>query len=231
MPSPGRLLASGRDADIFECGPRLVLRRSREARSMADEARTMTYAREHGYPVPAIDAISDDGTELTIERLYGPSMVDLLGRRPWQVRTQGVLLADLHRRLHDIPAPEWLARAPGVAGEQLVHLDLHPLNVMMTAHGPVVIDWSNAARGSGCTDVALTWVLVSAGQVPGGGIKSAVLARFRSLLVNGFIGQFDLAAVTPHLRGVVEWKVTDPHMSEVEQQAMWRLVEAVEGKN
>ncbi|HWW52672.1 MAG TPA: hypothetical protein VNY84_02810, partial [Acidimicrobiales bacterium] len=109
MERAGRLLASGRDADIFECGPRLILRRSRAARSMVDEARTMVYAREHGYPVPAIDAISDDGTELTMERLYGPSMVDLLGRRPWMVRGQGVLLADLHRRLHDIPAPEWVA--------------------------------------------------------------------------------------------------------------------------
>jgi aminoglycoside phosphotransferase (APT) family kinase protein len=195
---------------------------------MVDEARTMVYAREHGYPVPAIDAISDDGTELTMERLYGPSMVDLLGRRPWMVRGQGVLLADLHRRLHDIPAPEWVATAPGAAGEQLVHLDLHPLNVMMTAGGPVVIDWSNAARGDGHTDVALTWVLLSAGQIPGGGIKSAVLGRFRSLLTNSFIGQFDLDAVTAHLRGVVAWKVTDPHMSPIEQQMMWRLVDRVE---
>jgi hypothetical protein len=192
---------------------------------MANEARTMAYARDHGYPVPAIEAISDDGAELTMERLYGPSMVDLLGRRPWTVKKQGALLADLHRRLHDLRAPEWVGNAPGVAGEQLVHLDLHPLNVMMTARGPIVIDWSAAARGDGNTDVALTWVLLSAGQIPGARIKGAVLSRFRSLLIASFVGHFDRGEVTAHLRGVVDWKILDPHMSPREQQAMRRLVD------
>ncbi len=160
-----------------------------------------------------------------MERLYGPSMVDLLGRRPWTVKKQGALLADLHRRLHDLRAPEWVGNAPGVAGEQLVHLDLHPLNVMMTAQGPIVIDWPAAARGDGNTDVALTWVLLSAGQIPGARIKGAVLSRFRSLLISSFVGQFDRGQVTAHLRGVVDWKILDPHMSPREQQAMRRLVD------
>jgi len=29
-----------------------------------------------------------------------------------------------------------------VAGERLLHRDLHPLNVLVTANGPVVIDWA-----------------------------------------------------------------------------------------
>ena len=52
---PGRLLASGRDADIFEYGPRSVLRRSRVSRSLAREARTMDYLASNGYPVPAVE--------------------------------------------------------------------------------------------------------------------------------------------------------------------------------
>jgi hypothetical protein len=63
---PGPLLASGRDSDIFEYGLGLILRRSRNGRSLAVEARTMEYARDHGYPVPAIDDISDDGTDLVM---------------------------------------------------------------------------------------------------------------------------------------------------------------------
>ena len=35
---PGPLLAAGREADIFEYGPGLVLRRSREGYSMASQA-------------------------------------------------------------------------------------------------------------------------------------------------------------------------------------------------
>jgi hypothetical protein len=39
-----KLLASGRDGDIFEFAPGLVLRRTRSGRSIAHEARTMRYA-------------------------------------------------------------------------------------------------------------------------------------------------------------------------------------------
>ena len=97
---PGALLASGRDSDIFEYGDGLVLRCSRAGRSMATEARTMEYARQHGYPVPAVDELSDDGTNLVMERLDGSSMVAVLDKQPWTLKRQGTVLADLHQRLH-----------------------------------------------------------------------------------------------------------------------------------
>ena len=50
-----KLLASGRDGDIFEFAPGLVLRKTRDGRSIAHEARTMQYVAEHGYPVPRIE--------------------------------------------------------------------------------------------------------------------------------------------------------------------------------
>ena len=71
----------------------------------------MDYARANGYPVPAVEEISDDGTELVIERLVGPSMVAAISRRPWTIRHQATVLADLHRRLHEIPGPDWLRPA------------------------------------------------------------------------------------------------------------------------
>jgi aminoglycoside phosphotransferase len=70
---------------------------------MAGEARTMDYLRSHGYPVPAVEEISDDGTDLVMERIDGRSMVEDMGHRPWTIRRQGAVLADLHRRLHAIP--------------------------------------------------------------------------------------------------------------------------------
>lgn len=223
MKEPGPLLASGRDSDIFEYGDRLVLRRSRAGHSMATEARTMEHARAHGYPVPAVDEISDDGAELVMERINGPSMLDLIGQRPWTVVQQGRLLADLHQRLHEIPAPDWVADASCGHGDRLLHLDLHPLNVILSAKGPVVIDWPNARRGDGNTDVALTWVLLAAGGIPASRIKAVLLGWGRRLLINGLLHPFDVAAVSAQLPGVVEWKATDPHMSAAEQQKMWSL--------
>ncbi len=186
----------------------------------------MEYARQHGYPVPAVDELSDDGTNLVMERLDGSSMVAVLDKKPWTLKRQGAVLADLHQRLHQIPAPDWLRAAPCGAGDRLIHLDLHPLNVMLTSKGPVVIDWPNAARGDGYTDIALTWVLVVAGSVPAGRVKTAMMAWGRTLLARSLLQPFDLTAVKAQLEDVVRWKVTDPNMSEAEQAAMWALVHA-----
>jgi aminoglycoside phosphotransferase (APT) family kinase protein len=223
---PGQLLASGRDSDIFEYGPGLVLRRSREGHSMATEARTMDHVRTLGYPVPAVEEISEDGADLVMERIEGVSMVDAITKRPWTVRRQGATLADLHRRLHEIPAPDWLAPAPCGQGDRLLHLDLHPLNVMITKKGPVVIDWPNAVRGDPDLDVALTWALMFAGEVPAGRVLGALMSRFRGALVGAFVRDFDLGALRALLPAAVEWKCTDPHMSAAEQQAMRDLAGA-----
>jgi aminoglycoside phosphotransferase (APT) family kinase protein len=221
--APGRLLAFGRDADIFEYGPGLVLRRCRQGRSMLDEARTMEYARAHGYPVPAVESISDDGTDLVMERVDGPSMLAALGSSPWTVRHQGRVLARLHHRLHEIEAPGFLPPAPVGAGERLVHLDLHPMNVILGARGPVVIDWANAAGGDPAVDVALAWILLAAGEVPGGPLTRLLVRFGRVQLVRSFLSQVDLAAATAPLRAVVAWKVADRNLSPLERQRMWRV--------
>lgn len=229
MTTQGPLLAAGRDADIYEYGPGLVLRRSRAGRSLADEARIMEYLSTKGYPVPALEAVLEDGAALVMERVQGVSMVEALGRRPWTVRHQGDVLAELHAELHALEAPDFLAPAPLGHGARILHLDLHPLNVLVGPKGPVVIDWTGATRGDPDVDVALAWVLMTAGQIPGGGVKARVLGLGRQLLVSGFIRHFDRKRVATKLREVVTWKVKDPHMSEAEVRAMWDLADSEEG--
>ncbi len=184
----------------------------------------MEYARSHGYPVPAVSELSEDGTDLVMERLDGPVMLTALSRRPWTLRTQAAVLADLHRRLHEIAAPPWAPNAPSGHGDSLVHLDLHPLNIILTEQGPMVIDWTRSARGNGATDVALTWLLLASGGIPTGRAWGAVLGRFRSALVAGFLSHFDRDAVRAELAAVAAWKKADPNMTADERAAMEALV-------
>jgi aminoglycoside phosphotransferase (APT) family kinase protein len=105
-------------------------------------------------------------TDLVMDYLDGPTMLADLTRRPWRLLRHAKTLAQLHRQLHAIPAP---ADLPGPLGEgtSLVHLDLHPGNVLLTASGLMVIDWPNAGRGSGLADVACTWVILTASRLEG----------------------------------------------------------------
>ena len=43
----------------------------------------------------------------------------------------------------------------------MLHLDLHPGNVMFTARGPVVIDWTNARAGAPAADVAMAYLIMA----------------------------------------------------------------------
>jgi aminoglycoside phosphotransferase (APT) family kinase protein len=218
------LLASGRDADIYAHGPGLVLRRARTGRSMATEAQTMAYVRDHGYPVPAVDHLSDDGLELVMERVDGPTMVQALGSKPWTIPRHGRTLAELHRRLHDIPAPSWVSPAPcGEPGDRLLHLDLHPLNVILGERGPTVIDWPNAHAGHPDVDVALTWALVAAGQTDMNPVVRLLAGWGRAALLQAFLGELDAEGARRQLPAVVEWKAGDPNMGPAEVDVMRAL--------
>jgi aminoglycoside phosphotransferase (APT) family kinase protein len=198
---------------------------------MRHEAETMKYLRSQGFPVPAVEDLSEDGTELVMERVHGRSMVDAISRSPWTVRKQGRVLAGLHRQLHDLPAPEFLAASPaGGAGSSILHLDLHPLNVMIARSGPVVIDWANARVGDPDVDVAVAWLLMSVGEIPGGGLLTKLLGWGRGLLIEGFVSSFDRAELAAKLRAVVEWKSRDANMSAGEIERMWSMVSDAEAR-
>jgi aminoglycoside phosphotransferase (APT) family kinase protein len=96
-----------------------------------------------------------DGPDIVMERVEGPTLAEVMfnGLSPERV---GRTLADLHDRLH---ALDWPAAGPG---QSLLHLDLHPLNVVMRgSSSPVVIDWSNACPGPPSLDVAMTTLILA----------------------------------------------------------------------
>lgn len=161
---PGRLIDRGRHADVFELGDTRVLRRYRTGQQAAPEAAVMEHVRSYGYPAPEVHRV--DGSEMELERVEGPGMLDLVARQPHRIGQFARLLADLHRRLHKIPAPEGLA-SPFGRGDRVLHLDLQPANVVITARGPVVLDWGWAAAGPSEADGAHTWLQLTTSEVPG----------------------------------------------------------------
>jgi aminoglycoside phosphotransferase (APT) family kinase protein len=222
MPELGPLLASGRDADIYACGAGLVLRRSRHGRSLEREARVMRYVAAQGFPAPRVHDIRAGGAELIMERVDGPTMLDVIVRRPWTLRRNAARLAMLHRQLHEIAAPDWLD--PFLEGSgSVVHLDLHPLNVILSPKGPVLLDWTNARAGAADADVALTWLVLAAAELGETGVRAVVGGGMRSMFLRAFLAHFELARVRAVLPAVAAWKCEDRNMRPAEVAAMRRL--------
>jgi aminoglycoside phosphotransferase (APT) family kinase protein len=217
-----RPLGTGRSADVFEHGPGEVLRRYRRPRDTGREVAAMEHARAHGYPVPAARALND--TDIVMERLDGLTMLDDLGRRPWRIDGHAQILATLHRQLHEIEAPEWLDSPLG-PGSSMLHLDLHPDNVMLTARGPFVIDWPNAARGRGAADVAHTWIVIAC-STPTTGIYRQLLSNIgRRLLLGRFLRRFDRGEIEAELSVAGAYRLAARTLPDAELAAIRTLVE------
>jgi aminoglycoside phosphotransferase (APT) family kinase protein len=196
------------------------LRRAKNGRVIEGEARMIRYAREHGYPVPEIYDVLEGGTEIVMERIEGPMMMDAMMRAPWRMPRYCRELADLHDRLHVIPAPEWLHDA---GGDRLVHLDLHPMNVMLTESGPIVIDWTNAARGEPLLDVAVTFVLLTCPRFPGSDFINAAARPVRGALGSMFTKRYRGKELDRQLVIAAGLKALDKNLSEKEVAACERL--------
>jgi hypothetical protein len=190
---------------------------------MVDEARTMEFARAHGYPVPEVFDVRDGGRDLILQRVDGPNMVEAVTARPWQLGHMGRQLAELHHSLHELEAPEWVRPVAVGSGDRLLHMDLHPLNVLVGADGPMVIDWANARSGDPSIDAALTWVLLATGEAPTGKMIAAVAGLGRRVLLRSFLRSFGLQDLRAVIGEVVDWKCGDANMSADEVARMQRL--------
>jgi aminoglycoside phosphotransferase (APT) family kinase protein len=205
------LLGTGRDADVFAYGDGLVLRRNRDGRSSEREAALMGTLADLGYPLPRVHSAA--GPDIVMDRVDGPTLGEQLLSGAVETDAGAAMLADLHHRLHTLA---WPGTRPGAC---LLHLDLHPLNVVVTADGPVLIDWTNARVGAPGLDVAVTvLVLVQVGLGD---------AELRDPLLS-YAEAFARHAATPYaedLAEAVSFRRANPHQTTSEAE---RFDDAVE---
>ena len=207
QPEELRKIAEGREAEMFAWGEGTILRlhRDPEAQSRAQwEAAAMKAAADRGVRVPVVHGLTTvmGRPGLVMERIEGPDLLTLVGRRPWMMFWVGRMSGEIHAQLHDAKAsrrmpalkdtlrqriqssgrvPEHLAEfALGILeglpdGDSLCHGDFHIGNIMMSGETPVVIDWTNATRGDATADVARTLILSRMGEPPPG---SPALVRY-----------------------------------------------------
>jgi Phosphotransferase enzyme family len=253
---PGRLIGSGRAALVYELDAHRVLRRYRTPFDVGPEARLMTFLRAAGFPVPEVFDV--DGADLVMARLDGPDMLADLARKPWLASRHGRTLAGLHDRLHEIEAPADLAHLPGQGsggrgsggrgssgrgsggrgssgrgsggrGNRVLHMDLHPGNVMLTADGPVVIDWSNVIAGPPGADVAMATLIMRTSEVdslpPPVRLAAGVV---RSLLVRRFEATVG-ADPEPYLTEIARIRLRDPNVRPAEADRLRQVIERESG--
>jgi len=171
-----------------------------------------------GLPTPAIGDIVEVNQRRGIlyERLDGTSMLVSFKAKLWTLPICARMLAELHAAMHacavpsDLPSQregfaKSIRHAPNLpthlrdtvlrkldqlpTGDRLCHGDFHPDNVMITARGPIIIDWMTATRGNPLADVARTLLLLTISK-PQTIIEQLIIRFARRIFVSGYLKRY-----------------------------------------
>ena len=219
-----RFLARGRDAEIYDLGDGRVLRKAMDGRSLAAEAAVMAHAWDAGVPVPRVYDVTDDGA-IVMDRVDGPTLLEDLLTRPDRVDDVMRTLVELHDLVHAVPAPAGMRRGT-LPGDRLLHVDLHVINVIRTADGPVLIDWTNARSGPPEADLAMTWILHSSVRADDAGLDDEqFFTGMQRQMSESLLALVDVGRIAAVLPEVAEWRLADPSVSAAEGDRVRALAE------
>jgi uncharacterized protein (TIGR02172 family) len=182
------------------------------------DARIEGAVYEAGIPSPEpVEIVEVEGRRgLIYERLEGASMLEDLNARPWRLWRHARSLAELHVKIHQQSIPglpsykdrlhydirntshlseDLRHRALSLLdtlpdGQNVCHGDFHPGNVLMTANGPIVIDWMTACSGSRWTDLARSSLLLSIGAKSAGKQLSPFIRMAIRLYHRTYLNQY-----------------------------------------
>jgi aminoglycoside phosphotransferase (APT) family kinase protein len=217
-----RPLAAGRSADVYDLGDGRILRRYHDrTRSAEREAKVISWAGAHGVPVPEV--FDATGPDIVMEKVDGPTMLADLARRPWRLFRHAALLARLHQQVHAVPALDRL-RVPFGDGEALLHLDLHPDNVLLSPRGPVLIDWEGAGCGPAEADLAYCWVIVAMSTVPGSAWQQILGRSGQRLFASAVLRHSGLTVDAGWLARAGRFRLHDPNLQPEEADRIRRML-------
>ena len=143
------------------------------------------------------------------------------------------LLARLHELVHQVPAtslPDTVGPLPfGTPAPRetsvLLHRDLHPQNVMLTANGPVIIDWEGARFGPAAADIAMSWIIIGFSDVPLPPVQAFAARGVQALFTRAFMraaGPLD----DSWRQLAVQHRLADPHLLPAEAARLEKLAPA-----
>lgn len=233
----GPPIGVGRTAEVYAWGEGQVLKLYRAgmpAGWVRREAEVGRIVFESGLDAPAVGEVVEVDGRLGVvyERVDGPSMLEVMSRRPWAVFRLARTFAEIQVRMHNCARPELpsgresliraIRQAPVLAddlracalrrldelpdGHAVCHGDLHPDNVVMSRRGPIVIDWMTATQGNPVADVARTTVLVLGGAPPPGmsWLKRALIPALRQAFYSAYLRRY--LELRPFPKGQIgEW--------------------------
>jgi hypothetical protein len=163
--------------------------RSDQAAMMQREIIAMSAARSAALPVPEVHARGFWGERpaFLLSWMPGRPLKHELAASPRRAWAYGLALGRIQAAVHRVPAPvnlvhpvpwlEWSNPDTALrdrlltlaAGRQaLLHLDLHPMNVLAERGNPTaVLDWANARAGDPRADLARTASILRFGPLDG----------------------------------------------------------------
>ena len=180
-----------------------------------------------GVQVPAIHAEGawQGRSALLLSWCEGRTLMQEMRRRPWNIRALGYEMGKRQAALNQVhiaPAEgephAWITRLGPVDEtlrsrlldvarhtNRLLHLDYHPLNIMVTGRRiGCILDWTNAVPGDPRADFARTWSILRLMPL-GPGRPEPVTESARKLLAAGWLRGYQ--AATAPLQDIDIFKV------------------------
>ncbi|WP_051197111.1 phosphotransferase [Jonesia quinghaiensis] len=168
----------------------------------------LDHITEHGYTAPRLIEIVDN--TLIMEHIHGPTLFQALVSGETSYADGAEIVDALHRALHDIPLPKNADQFVGKEHHHLlrgtdherasnlaiIHLDLHPANIILAADGAYPINWECARIGPPDLDRASTALAIGVVASEVNELQQAsreYLHQLHRLFGNGYLRYLDEA--------------------------------------
>lgn len=89
----------------------------------------------------------------------------------------------------------------------------------------MVIDWANTGVGPAGADLAMTWLLMAAAELPDDADLRAGMLQFRQAFLDEFLAAADRRDASRFLSAVLQHRRSDPNLSAAEQAEMAQVAQ------